>query len=63
VPGHSNSGDKTVMRGITKRGNRYRRTLLIHGGGAALYAARRHRGPRSSWSSGLKKSIAPTWWR
>jgi len=27
VPGHSNTGDKTVMLGITKRGNRYLRRL------------------------------------
>ena len=28
VPGHTNTGDKTVMLGITKRGNRYLRTLF-----------------------------------
>src|SRR5216684_1387814 len=44
VPGHSNTGDKTVMLPITKRGNRYLRTLLIHGGRSAVYAARRRRG-------------------
>lgn len=49
VPGHSNTGNKTVMLGITKRGNRYLRTLLIHGGRAALYAARRRNDPRSRW--------------
>lgn len=49
VPGHSNTGNKTVMLGITKRGNRYLRTLLIHGGRAALYAARRRNDPRSVW--------------
>ena len=32
---------------ITKRGNRYLRTLLIHGGRSAVYAARRHTNPRS----------------
>jgi transposase len=49
VPGHSNTGDKTVMLGITKRGNRYLRTLLIHGGRSTVYAARRRRDRRSIW--------------
>jgi len=56
VPGHSNTGDKTVMRGITKRGNRYLRTLLIHGGRAAVYAARRHTNARSRWLNRLRET-------
>jgi transposase len=55
VPGHSNTGTKTVMLGITKRGNRYLRTLLIHGGRAALYAARRRNDPRSVWLKRLSE--------
>jgi transposase len=55
VPGHSNTGDHTVMRPITKRGNRYLRTLLIHGGRAAVYAARRRSDPRSSWLNRLRE--------
>src|SRR5437870_10309707 len=35
VPGHSNTGNKTVMLPITRRGNRYLRTLLIHGARSA----------------------------
>lgn len=31
VPGQHGSGGKTVLLGISKRGNRYIRTLLIHG--------------------------------
>ncbi len=54
VPGHSNTGDKTVMLGITKRGNRYLRTLLIHGGRAAVYAARRRTDARSRWLNRLR---------
>ena len=54
VPGHSNTGVKTVMRGITKRGNRYLRTLLIHGGRAAVYAARRRTDARSRWLNRLR---------
>ncbi len=56
VPGHSNTGDKTVMRGITKRGNRYLRTLLIHGGRSAVYAARRRRDPRAVWLNRLREA-------
>jgi transposase len=59
VPGHSNTGDKTVMRGITKRGNRYLRTLLIHGGRSAVYAARRRTDPRSVWLNRLREQNCP----
>ena len=40
VPGHSNTGSKTVMLPITNRGNRYLRTLPIHGARSALYAVK-----------------------
>ena len=56
VPGHSNTGDKTVMRGITKRGNRYLRTLLIHGGRSAVYAARRRKDARGVWLNRLREA-------
>jgi transposase len=56
VPGHSNTGDKTVMRGITKRGNRYLRTLLIHGGRSAVYAARRRTDSRAVWLNRLREA-------
>ncbi len=56
VPGHSNTGDHTVMLPITKRGNRYLRTLLIHGGRSAVYAARRRTDPRSRWLNRLREA-------
>jgi len=56
VPGHTNTGAKTVMRGITKRGNRYLRTLLIHGGRSAVYAARRHTNSRAVWLNRLREA-------
>ena len=59
VPGHTNTGDKTVMLGITKRGNRYLRTLLIHGGRSAVYAARRHTDPRAIWLNRLREAGGP----
>jgi transposase len=36
VPRQSSNGDKQVLLGISKRGDRYLRTLLIHGARAAL---------------------------
>jgi transposase len=60
VPGHSNTGDKTVMLGITKRGNRYLRTLLIHGGRSAVYAAIRCPPPHRP-ARGLAQSAAGGW--
>lgn len=38
VPGQSSSGGKTTLLGISKRGDVYLRTLLIHGARAALRA-------------------------
>ena len=36
VPGQHSSGGKTVLLGISKRGNAYLRTLYIHGARAVL---------------------------
>nr|WP_052700812.1 IS110 family transposase [Methylocucumis oryzae] len=36
VPKQHSSGDKAVLLGMSKRGNRYLRTLLIHGARAVL---------------------------
>ena len=36
VPRQSSSGDKHILLGISKRGDRYLRTLLIHGARSAL---------------------------
>ncbi len=36
VPGQHSSGDKPIYLGISKRGNRYIRTLLIHGARSVL---------------------------
>ena len=45
---HSSSG-KTVMLGISKHGDRYLRTLLIHGARAVLFRNRRGAHPRAAW--------------
>ena len=39
VPRQHSSGGKNVLLGISKRGDSYLRTLLIHGARAALWAA------------------------
>ena len=54
VPRHRASGGRTVLLGISKRGYRYLRTLLIHGARSALYRIERHRGARASWAARLK---------
>ena len=54
VPRHRASGGHTVLFGISKRGDRYLRTLLIHGARSALHWIERHRGPRASWAARLK---------
>jgi transposase len=41
VPGQHSSGGKQTLLGISKRGDCYLRTLLIHGARAVIYAAQR----------------------
>ena len=53
VPGQHSSGDKTVLLGISKRGDCYLRTLLIHGGRSAVTAAEKKQDPRSRWINGI----------
>ena len=54
VPRHRASGGRTVLLGISKRGDRYLRTLLIHGARAALFSIERQRGARAIWAARLK---------
>jgi len=54
VPSHRASGGRTVLLGISKRGDGYLRTLLIHGARSALHRIERHRGARASWAARLK---------
>ena len=43
------------MLGISKRGDRYIRCLLIHGARAALQHAGRHQDRRSRWAKALEE--------
>ena len=54
VPKQRSSGGTTVLLGISKRGNAYLRTLLIHGARAAVRVAPRHPDPISQWILQLK---------
>jgi transposase len=51
VPRQHSPGGKAVLRGISKRSDRYLRALLIHGAQAVVcrWKATRHPGPRAQW--------------
>jgi transposase len=54
VPRQDSSGGKTRLRGITKRGDKYLRYLLVHGGRCiATLARRRPTEARSEWINGV----------
>jgi len=55
VPRQKSSGEKKVLLGISKRGNRYLRTLLIQGGHATIQASKRKEEKRSAW---VKKKLS-----
>jgi len=49
VPRQCSSGGKERLLGISKRGDRYLRTLLIHGARATVHRARHKTDARSRW--------------
>ncbi len=53
VPKQHSSGGKNVLLGISKRGDTYLRTLLIHGARAVIYAAQRKKDKVEGWLSKL----------
>ena len=53
VPKQESSGGKTVLLGISKRGDAYLRTLLIHGARSVLWAAQRRKASVDRWVQGL----------
>jgi transposase len=54
VPRQHSTGGKTTLLGMTKHGNRYLRTLLIHGARAVLRVVDRKTDPRSRWLREVK---------
>ena len=53
VPKQNSSGGKTVLLGMSKRGDSYLRTLLIQGARSAIYAAQRKQGAVDDWLNRL----------
>ena len=49
VPRQSSSGGKSNLLGISKRGDSYLRTLLIHGARAVLWSAKRRANQAQDW--------------
>jgi transposase len=54
VPRQHSTGGKARLGGISKRGDTYLRTLLIHGARAAMISAHKRSDYRSRWASQLK---------
>lgn len=54
VPRQSSSGGKQVLLGISKRGDRYLRSLLIHGARAVVKHASHKLDSLSTWIRSLK---------
>jgi transposase len=59
VPRQHSSGGRNVLLGISKRGDRYLRTLLIHGARAAVRVVERRRDHRSIVINRLKLKRGP----
>lgn len=55
VPRQCSSGGKSVLLGISKRGNSYLRTLLIHGARSVLRTCHHKEDPLSVWLQQLMK--------
>jgi len=62
VPKQDSSGEKVVLGPITKRGNRYLRTLLVHAGRALLVMARRTKIPHDGLLAWAKKLLRRMPW-
>lgn len=54
VPRQHSTGGKPILLGISKRGDAYLRTLLIHGARAVMRTADRHEDALSQWARTLK---------
>jgi transposase len=55
TPRQHSTGDKRRLLGISKRGDVYLRTLLIHGARAVVSQARHRHDPLSRWVTGIAK--------
>ena len=55
VPRQHSSGDKVLLLGITKRGDCYLRSLLIHGARAVVRTAKKKDDPLSRWINSIRE--------
>ena len=55
VPRQHSSGNKRLLMGISKRGDRHLRTLLIHGARSVVRVAQRKTDPFSQWINSLRE--------
>ena len=55
VPRQHSSGQRTVLMGISKRGNQHLRTLLVHGARAVVRTAASRNDPFSTWVNQLRQ--------
>jgi transposase len=53
-PAQNSIGDRAVLLGISKCGDRYLRTLVIHGARIALHHSSRKIDPTSRWVNTIK---------
>jgi len=59
TPRQSSSGDKRRLLGISKRGDVYMRTQLIHGARAVVSQAKNRDDPLSRWATDIAKRRHP----
>jgi hypothetical protein len=59
APRQHSSGGKTVLLGISKHGDRYLRTLLLHGARSLRYSYRRIAHPRAAWTARICAACGP----
>ena len=59
TPRQHSSGNKDCLLGISKRGDAYLRTILIHGARAVISQAKHRNDPLSRWCIGLAKRRHP----
>jgi transposase len=55
VPRQHSTGGKPTLLGISKRGDTYLRTLLIHGGRSVARVAYKYQDPRNRWIDDIKR--------
>ena len=56
TPKQFSTGGRTILGKITKRGDTYLRTLLIHGGRSELMYVHRREDPKSQWATRLRET-------